>query len=201
MNKCEFPHPRIRSTKLVVKKNLNSCWRISPCCNYLLNMWKENGRPLLYTLYFSWTQGCIAPCLFETGPMVLEMKNFECRHCNFTILPWSSSPWETVWHFIWANWTSKWFVPSLVEIALVVLHGKNMKNIKTDNWQQPINKLILSACELKRISSSKKWVLTHFLGKFLTMRLNFFSNGKIYFRPIVPGEWVGPSLCYITYIN
>lgn len=99
MNKCEFPHPRIRSTKLVVKKNLNSCWRISPCCNYLL-MWKENGRPLLYTLYFSWTQGCIAPCLFETGPMVLEMKNFECRHCNFTILPWSSSPWETVWHFI-----------------------------------------------------------------------------------------------------
>ena len=192
MNKCEFPHPRIRSTKLVVKKILNSCWRISPCCNYLL-MWKENGRPLLYTLYFSWTQGCIAPCLFETGPMVLEMKNFECRHCNFTILPWSSSPWETVWHFIWANWTSKWFVLSLVEIALVVLHGKNMKNIKTDNWQQPINKLILSACELKRISSSKKWVLTHFLGKFLTMRLNFFSNGKIYFRPIVPGGWVGPS--------
>lgn len=100
---------------------------------------------------------------------------------------------ETVWHFIWANWTSKWFVLSLVEIALVVLHGKNMKNIKTDNWQQPINKLILSACELKRISSSKKWVLTHFLGKFLTMRLNFFSNGKIYFGPIVPGGWVRPS--------
>ena len=120
LNKCEFPHPRIRWLTFS-QRFWRKCWSISS------PMWKENGRSLLCTLYFSWTQGCIAPCLFETDPKVLEMKNFECRHCIFTLVPWSSSPWKTVWHFIWANWTSKCFVVILVEIAFAVLHGKKMK--------------------------------------------------------------------------
>ena len=122
LNKCEFPHPRIRWLTFS-QRFWRKCW--STCISS--PMWKENGHPLLYTLYFSWTQGCIAPCLFETDPKVLEMKNFECRHCIFTLVPWSSSPWKTVWHFIWANWTSKCFVVIVVEIAFAVLHGKKMK--------------------------------------------------------------------------
>ena len=80
-------------------------------CSKLSPLGKGCG-PLFKQTWIPFTQGCFVPSWVETAPAVLEKKIFNFRY--FVII------------FLWKRaclliWTKGFYVPSMVEIGLVVL--------------------------------------------------------------------------------
>ena len=82
-------------------------------CSKLSPLGKGCG-PLFKQTWIPFTQGCFVPSWVETAPAVLEKKIFNFRY--FVII------------FLWKRaclliWTKGFYVPSMVEIGLVVLES------------------------------------------------------------------------------
>ena len=108
------------------------------CRKNQLSFFLGRGRgPWLEQTWLSFTQVCCVPRFVEFIPAVLEKRIFKVRQCIFAISLLSplrkghGSSFEQTWiPFTWVC-----FVPSLVEIGLVVLKKMNMWKVyrRTDD--------------------------------------------------------------------
>ena len=116
-------------------------------------LWEGRG-PSFEQTWIPFIQGYFVPSLGKIGPVVLEKKIF--KSCQFIFVNSRLSPlWEgrgPSFEQTWIPFTQGYFVPSLVEIGLVVLE-KKMKMWKvyrqtdgrTDGWTNDGRQVIRKA--------------------------------------------------------
>jgi hypothetical protein len=96
----------------------------------IISPW-ERGCPSFVQFWIPFAQGCFVPSLVKIGPVVLEKKIFKWPHPIFGL--WLFPLWKGPgpWFVqFWIPFTKGWFVPSLIEIGLLVLK----KIFKSFQW-------------------------------------------------------------------